>query len=358
MYQITKKIENIDSFKVFDKYLGFKFRENKRHLYLNENIVDEDNRGYLFFQNSLCLHNGGKTTFLNLYSKEKTEIPITFNGDIGYFQNTYISSINSKQEEDYRWTSNYVIYQLFPFKELYRLPHRYYGSGYRFENQYIQIQSEKNILKSLSLLTGEYEWEVDLGKRKYMDLGQEKEAHIRNIVGVWENILVVTMTHNEVITIDLKTGTILWETQDLLKKHLHKGNAGKWRGYLQNCYIENGKLYELTSSIYYSIDLQTQRVEILWQDTREHEFVTVVHSTYTENYVYFTGSYNNRFQPHLLGVFNRQTRQIDWLHDMTLSVDPNLGYVASLNQVPQVTDDKLYILDSGGTLHIFEKEQA
>jgi hypothetical protein len=60
----------------------------------------------------------------------------------------------------------------------------------------------------------------------------------------------------------------------------------------------------------------------------------------------------------LLGVFNRQTRQIDWLHDMTLSIDPNLGYVASLNQAPQISDDKLYVLDSGGTLHIFEKEQV
>jgi outer membrane protein assembly factor BamB len=324
----------------------------------NNDVVIADNYNYYDYLNDNFIQYGknGKHFLVDKKNNREIEVPqalfsLGFDGKKGFYTENYIYD---KELERSRC-------DLFRFNISTRTSTKILSNSAEIlrlvENKNLFLYLPSTTLKSLSLLTGEYEWEADLGGRKYLDFSQEKTAEIRHIVGVWENLLVVTMTHNEVVSIDIETGNILWETKDLLKKHLQNDNSGKWRSYLENCHLENGKLYELTSSIYYSIDLQTQKVEILWQDKRERDYVTVVHTTYTENYIYFTGSYNNRFQPHLLGVFNRRTLQIDWAENMDLSIDPKLGYVASLNQAPQVSEDKLYVLDSGGTLHIFEKEK-
>lgn len=347
MYQIAKKIENIDSFKVFDKYMGFKLKGNKRLLYLNDTIVDENNRGYLFFQNSLCLHNGGKTTFLNLHTKERTEIPITFNGDIGYFQNTYISSINSKQEEDYRWTSNYVIYQLFPFEELYELPHRYYGSGYRFENQYIQIQNERTTLKSLSLLTGEYEWEVDLGEYcLYVQDNQEWQGNISHIIGVFQDILWLMCSYGRLIGLCVKTGKIL-------------GNVwlGDLRAELQNLVILNPPIVNeatkefvfCTYKYFFTIDVKTLFLNVFHQIVFEHREDQIETQIIHNGLVYFTGKHflpNDQTESQV-GVYSPTENKILWLYSLGNTI---------VNQPPQVSGNKLYVLDTEGTLHIFEKE--
>ncbi|HAO50764.1 MAG TPA: hypothetical protein DCR35_16555 [Runella sp.] len=256
------------------------------------------------------------------------------------------------------YSVNYTICQLFPFKELYTLPYRYYGSGYRHKNHYIQLQNEKKTLKSLSLLTGKYEWELDLSSRKNPEGSRDVEAQIGQLVGVWENQLILTMSNGELVSVDTQTGNILWETQQL-ETQINQGPPHKWRGHLSfnGCHIENGKLYEIVGSVYYCIDLTNQAVEILWQDQRTEEYVTVQHRTYTEDYIYFTGSLNGAFQPHIIGVFNRKTLSLEWVEDMSLPVLPSMGYSPSLNQAPQVDGNKLYVLDSGGTLHIFEKEE-
>ena len=217
----------------------------------------------------------------------------------------------------------------------------------------------KNSLNNISLLTGEYEWELDLSGRKNPPESREEEAQIRQLVGIWQNQLIITMTNNELISIDTQTGKILWETKQLTAQ-VNQGPSYKWRGHLSfnGCHIESGKLYEIVGSVYYSIDLLTQAVEILWQDPRSEDYITVQHRTYTEDYIYFTGSVDGAFQAHIVGVFNRKTLSLEWIEDMSLPISPSMGYPASLNQPPQVTDNKLYVLDSGGTLHIFEKESS
>ena len=219
------------------------------------------------------------------------------------------------------------------------------------------FDSNKNNLSKLSLILSEINWQTDLSGRKYLDVWQEeKEAKIQRIIGVYQNQLIVAFSHEELISIDTETGKILWETKDFVKT-----NLSDWRNQSQfrfvYWHIENGKMYQLDGNVYYSIDLNTQAVEILWKDDREDDYLTIIHKTYTNDYIYFTGSYNHRLQPHLIGVFNRKTLSVEWVKDMNFSVDTKLGYPPSLNQAPQVDGDKLYVLDTAHTLHIFEKTE-
>ncbi len=96
-------------------------------------------------------------------------------------------------------------------------------------------------------------------------------------------------------------------------------------------------------------------------DTNLHS-ITVSSATYYKGRFYFTAytqrgggrDQNTPIDGGYVGVFNIQTEEVEWWYDLGF-----LGYEERyLHQPPQVTEDELYVLDSVGTLHIFEKEQA
>ncbi|MDZ7900772.1 MAG: hypothetical protein U5N85_22430 [Arcicella sp.] len=219
------------------------------------------------------------------------------------------------------------------------------------------VSPKQMTLSYYDLKKNGYLWQTDLSGRKYLDIWQEeKEVKIQRIIGIYENQLLVVFSNDELISLDTNTGEVLWETKDFIKINLpDRRSISQFR--FVYWHIENGKMYQLDGNVYYSIDLYSQKVEILWKDEKQENFITITHKTYTTEYIYFTGSYNQLLQPHLVGVFNRKLLKVEWVHDINLSIDPKMGYPPSLNQPPQVSENKLYVLDTGGTLHIFEKAQ-
>jgi len=332
---------------------------SKNGIYLNDIFLEQDNQyNIAFFWKDYIIYGNLKKLVKYSLSNQTTE---KLDSDLSYYWDYFDSNkvmVSRNRRKDSKGI-RIADYHLFSFENqslslpiFTDIPNiRVFGSNGLIINF--------NILKSLSLLTGEYEWELDLSGRKNPPESREEEAQIRQLVGIWQNQLIITMTNNELIRIDTQTGKILWETKQLTAQ-INQGPSYKWRGHLSfnGCHIESGKLYEIVGSVYYSIDLLTQAVEILWQDPRSEDYITVQHRTYTEDYIYFTGSVDGAFQPHIVGVFNRKTLSLEWIEDMSLPISPSMGYPASLNQPPQVTDNKLYVLDSGGTLHIFEKESS
>jgi len=236
------------------------------------------------------------------------------------------------------YSSNYIICQLFPFKELYELPYRYYGSGYRFKNQYIQIQNERKLLKSLSLLTGEYEWETPLNRN----------GEIFKILGVRENELIVCwkrgMDYYGLLGIDIQTGKIVWNMDD---NSLLNG--------LNLYFTENQKSIFSTkgddkSSYFIEIDLENKEVQRYGEIPDLCKAKLVIHSSqYKDGLIYFTASTRHVFFPDVIGVFDYKTLKVLWQHRFTFD---RLTHLKNL----EVSDDKLYVLDSGDTLHIFERE--
>ena len=221
-------------------------------------------------------------------------------------------------------------------------------NNYISNEENIFFQVDTITLKSLSLLTGNYEWELDLGGYQYLRHGREEEGKIDKIIGLWAHQLLVAMSDEELVSVDIHTGKVLWKTSNFNNTYLPDWrNRSMFR--MAYWLIETGKLYQLDGNVYYSVDLETQQFDLLWHNANDENELTIVHKTYTEDYIYFTGAYHYQLSPNLVGVFNRKTLIIDWIHEVE-------NLTGSLNQPPQVADDKLYVLDTGGTLHIFERE--
>ena len=120
------------------------------------------------------------------------------------------------------------------------------------------------------------------------------------------------------------------------------------------CFLENRD--------YVEIDLSTQRIH------RRKSFDTgnpnndwnFSSNTFDDSHVYFTATRaNSRFSPNYVGVFDRATMEITWSKDLELYKQPEVPNMPDrfLAQAPQSDGNKLYVLDTHHTLHIFEKEQ-
>ncbi|MDJ1472540.1 hypothetical protein [Xanthocytophaga flava] len=354
-YILRGKIEAVDTFKVNKNLLSYKLKSNDRELYFDNNrLIDKDNWGYFYFDNFLCLNHEEFTDLIEIETQKKITIPAIFNGT-SYWNNTFLTSKDRIREGVGAYSSRYVLNQLNPFKILYELPHRYKGSGYRFRNQYLQIHNKGQLLRSLSLINGEYEWEVDLSDYCSYIFAEKGEVmgSIRQVLGIWNDILWLYLESRRLLGILLSNGQIVANVE-IEQTHPELTNAGFTNGYLDE---KQGLVCFLATRYYLEFDLAKLQIHRIKNFTTGHadtDWNFGMTHTFTEEYVYFTANQGRSSGfTQLVGVLNRASLQVEWYQN--LGTDQQSRFW-SLNQAPQVSENKLYVLDSEGTLHIFERE--
>lgn len=351
-FNSVKKIKGVSDFLVKSNHLFYKLKQNDKELFLNEELFDMENFGYHFFEDFICLNQEFVTDFVNLATNEKFTIPVTFTG-LNYDNNTFITSKDILREGIGLYSSKYTINQLIPYKELYELPNRYYGSGYRFGNSYIQISNNRTTLKSLFLLTGKYEWERELPINK-----------IIQVIGIYEKSLIVTYesVENEtgVIAINVTNGETIWDKTvegmyqfyPLFSKkgdsvvNLHCGS-----------YYLNGVQIAQSANVFTEINLtdgSLVRNEVL--KDLDNLGLGVDKFIVEGDYIYFTATYQGSFGAVAIGVLEYESLALLWWQVVEMQAADGFGNF--LMNKPVVGGDKLYILDKTSVLHIFERTEA
>jgi hypothetical protein len=167
-------------------------------------------------------------------------------------------------------------------------------------------------------------------------------------IGIWEEQLLVWMDGNKFLSLSVETGELLWEI------NRWEYVEGKGHGYYfgQGVHLDEtqGKCYLFEGTCYMEIDLATQKATTLWQEDSITYGRLFGRPNFTPDYIYFLiGGVCSTS----VGIFDRKILQIVWQHDFVF--DQSGAEYIMLNQPPQVADNKLYVLDTGGTLHIFER---
>lgn len=211
------------------------------------------------------------------------------------------------------------------------------------DNHTITFQP-RTTLKSLSLLTGEYEWEVDLGAY----------GEIRTILGVVEDKLYVWLGSTTLVAINIQNGLVQWHI-NTYETHQVGFDAGI------HLLADEHKIVLFHETNYVEIDLQTQNSKLLLKNTFGRDWVFAA-NTVAGHYIYFVGR-NYATQELSVGAFNRQSLQVEWYYAAPewqgTVPDDYEGNAVVLGSAPQVTDDKLYLLENGtGTLYIFERTET
>lgn len=207
------------------------------------------------------------------------------------------------------------------------------------------ILTESGLLRCFSILTGKHKWELNLEQ----EIINYQVDGIQKIIGVYKDVLWVSCT-KALWGIDINTGLKLYSyTKPTEIVYNSGGTLDYFRGYDGYIDEKNNKLIGFEHETYYELDLQDLSLNY-WIFGKECNDILayaphIERKYYSETHIYFIDNINGKAI-----AFNRLSKKFDW----TYTFLPQ-SCTGILNDI-QIDADKLYISDTGGTLHIFKKE--
>lgn len=327
MFNLIFKKINIDYFTVHDNNLLY---YSNNSLYINSKVFTIENCNVL----------GGHIDFqgvINVITSDKVYWFLNSKKSLLFISNHFGGLLNIENNDLRLARTDELNYSFFSIKlnKFITVFKAKFDGSYpsAIKGNYVFIQNfPDSIIKSLSLLTGEYNWEISL----------ENYGEIVTALGVVENTLWIWFTIDQLIGVDVNTGEVkshLFPLQTILKDIV---------GYVLHKYFieKEQSLYFFHRSYLIQVNLLDNTTHLLWGN-QEYEIGL---SAFTDDYIYFIGGKNQGVFKNGIGVFDRKTNQVIW--ETTFELD---NYVV-LKEI-QYSNDKIYVLDTAGVLRIFEKEE-
>lgn len=205
--------------------------------------------------------------------------------------------------------------------------------------------------------------ETTLWQYSVADLGAEKMSKILGVFG--ETLVVVCeMPHPTIkgilielyLGIDIQSGQLVWQTQEIIlpngETDYMGANQNRWQ------WLESATtLYALAGRNYFEFDTQTGQINIptdIYQQLLGRHLDSIQSNSMEGDFLYFRAVVNTLGGFHsAIGAFNIIEKQITW-HHTPKDMFESGGFIK--NDQPKVSGNKIYVLDSQNTLHIFERE--
>lgn len=213
----------------------------------------------------------------------------------------------------------------------------------------------KNTIQGIEIYTGQFLWEfslASLGKWKN-SWDEERFFEVYKLIGIYNNILWAFIEIGGFIGLDIKTGELKYRISEY---HMGKESKLFFRShyYLDN---ERGKIFGL-AHIFIEIDLN-QDPPFVTQYGLQEEFEkynikkandTAEDFVVQDNLLYFYLAEKLKF-----GILDINTKEIIYVSEPIAVVERDDSFTCLRDL--KVSENKVYILDSNHTLHIFEREQ-
>jgi len=213
----------------------------------------------------------------------------------------------------------------------------------------------KNTIQGIEIYTGQFLWEFplsSLGKWKN-SWDEERDFEVYKLIGIYNNILWAFIEIGGFIGLDIKTGELKYRISEY---HMGKESKLFFRSdyYLDN---ERGKIFGL-AHIFIEIDLN-QAPPFVTQYGLQEEFEkynikkandTAEDFVVQDNLLYFYLAEQLKF-----GILDINTKEIIYISEPIAVVERDDSFTRLRDL--KVSENKVYILDSNNTLHIFEREK-
>ena len=213
----------------------------------------------------------------------------------------------------------------------------------------------KNTIQGIEIYTGQFLWEFplsSLGKWKN-SWDEERDFEVYKLIGIYNNILWAFIEIGGFIGLDIKTGELKYRISEY---HMGKESKLFFRSdyYLDN---ERGKIFGL-AHIFIEIDLN-QAPPFVTQYGLQEEFEkynikkandTAEDFVVQDNLLYFYLAEQLKFS-----ILDINTKEIIYISEPIAVVERDDSFTRLRDL--KVSENKVYILDSNHTLHIFEREE-
>ena len=237
---------------------------------------------------------------------------------------------------------------------------------------YIYIYKKNKIyddvmsVRAFSIQKKEHLWEFSLAslekwKNPYTD--EEIDFQVRRFIGIYNGIFLVFLNAEGFIGLDIETGELKYRIPEY-HQAIGKTSTSSYdhsKGFFRSDYLlnsEKGKILGLAVDVFIEIDL-TQEPPFVTQYGLQEEFEkynikkandTAGSYVVQDNLLYFYLAEQLRF-----GILDINTKEIIYISEPIAVVERDDSFTRLRDL--KVSENKVYILDSNHTLHIFEREE-
>ena len=337
-YQNIENFPNIDSWKIIDNNCFFVSDDVVKVIGKEVNIPISFPYWGIDFNPS----------FFNVFTNRSVNTFFNYQGKV----------INTFEERNFYYyfsDSSFIYYDRVSKRLMYNDLELLRGkilSSYIFDE--LLFFEKENKIQTINFLSGQFLWEFSLsslGKWKN-SWNEERFFEVYKLIGIYNNILWAFIEIGGFIGLDIKTGELKYRISEY---HMGKESKLFFRSdyYLDN---ERGKIFGL-AHIFIEIDLN-QEPPFATQYGLQEEFekYNVKGNDTAEDYVVQVNLlYFSLFNQLKFGVLDINTKEIVYISE-PITVGERDDSFTQLKDL-KVSENKVYILDSNHTLHIFEREK-
>ena len=229
-----------------------------------------------------------------------------------------------------------------------------------------KIYDDVMSIRAFSIQKKEHLWEfslASLGKWKNPYTDEEIDFQVRRFIGIYNGIFWVFLNAEGFIGLDIETGELKYRIPEY-HQAIGKTSTSSYdhsKGFFRSDYLlnsEKGKILGLAVDVFIEIDL-TQEPPFVTQYGLQEEFEkynikkandTAGSYVVQDNLLYFYLAEKLRF-----GILDINTKEIIYVSEPIAVVERDDSFTRLRDL--KVSENKVYILDSNHTLHIFEREE-
>ena len=347
-------ISNVDNFLIVDDKLYFSN---------GKEVIDE--RGHSILNSPLSLQ------FLN-YKEPYFYIPdiygntyLIMENEVRFLKDIFIKDVISDslllvskdkktavfdiKNNEFHYVLNFRIFKFLEWKKKYFL-------------------KNKNNIQGIEICTGQFLWEFplsSLGKGKDYSTDEEFDYEVEQFVGIYNNILWVYIERGGFIGLDIQTGELKHRILGIPKGNL----LGKVDSYVdsEEFYIfyrakfildeKKGIIIGLIADRFFEIDLNKEKITPMlygmWDKMEKmnlKKYGVSGNTSLQGDLLYFYNDKELQF-----GILDINTKEIIYISEPIAVVERDDSFTRLRDL--KVSENKVYILDSNHTLHIFERNR-
>jgi len=230
----------------------------------------------------------------------------------------------------------------------------------------VLITSSKDVILGYHIFPTNLLWEfplASLGKWKNPYTDEEIDFQVRRFIGIYNGIFWVFLNAEGFIGLDIETGELKYRIPEY-HQAIGKTSTSSYddsKGFFRSDYFlnsEKGKILGMAMDVFIEIDL-TQEPPFVTQYGLQEEFekynIKKANDTggsyvVQDNLLYFYLAEKLKF-----GILDINTKEIIYISEPIAVVERDNSFTRLRDL--KVSENKVYILDSNHTLHIFEREK-
>jgi len=356
MFQLNSQIPNVMDFKfskygqvlVIGKYPAFNLNINGE--LINTFTIDNPDPLFVEFGDSIYYSDfNGKAYEINLSNRSKRLINnddkyISFHGHLG--TDFLIGTKTSEGVDHAEIIDSVTLESRYKIESLI---------GHRLFAAHLYYTSFDDYSKIFCLSTDTYKqlWEFDVSVigRWTNSKGEHLNGEIVSIIGVWNDLLLLHVTHNKVLAIN-SAGAIEWEIENFILPeeqrffpHGERSDIRMTVNWLLNS--QKGKLYLLGSHYLFEFDLESRQRTILKDFSADMAWLFKAGELH-ENYILFSGYKHMTGYPDHIGIIDLLQNEVIWEY----KTESNAFFKGH----PVMHEDRLYIKNFKNLLLEFKKD--